>query len=150
MATSTFQNARAALKALIVSRLTTDGTTSVDVFEYRPMGNATREDMVWIDRIRVEQDVIAMGGTSRVVGETLTIDVAVRAPVAGADQQDAAAAEQRAELIWASVENAVRAGPTISGTVMHADIEAFEMIPDYDEQGAIGSIDATIILEANI
>lgn len=148
--TSKFQDVRAALKTLITTRFTTDGVTGVDVFEYPPMGNTTREDMVWVGRIQVEQEGLTMGGTGRQVGETITIDLSVRAPRSGADQDDMKLAEQRAEAIWASVENAIRNGSTVSSTVMFTEIDAFESIPDYDGEGAIGTIEATVIAMSNI
>ena len=151
MSTSSFQNVRAALAALIVARLTTDAVTGVTVFEYRPMGDiATREDMVWIDRVRIDQEPLSMGGPSRLVDETVTLDLSVRAPRVGADQDDMKLAEQRAELIWASIETALRNSSSVSSTVMFADIEAFESIPDYDELGAIGTIEATVTAVANL
>lgn len=150
MATSKFQDIRAALKTLITTRFTTDSITSVDVFEYRPMGNATREDQVWFDRIRVDQEPLSMGGTSRLIAETITIDLVVTAPRVGADQDDAKLAEQRAEAIWASIENALRNGSTVSSTVMFTDIDTFESILDYDELGAVGVIEASIVAEANL
>lgn len=150
MSTSKFQDVRAALKSLITARFTTDAITNVDVFEYQPMGNATREDQVWIGRVRVDQEGLTMGGTGRIVGETITLDLSVRAPRFGADQDDMKLAEQRAEAIWASIENAIRNGATVSSTVMFTEIDSFESVPDYDEQGAIGVIEAVIVAEANI
>jgi len=150
MASSVFQNVRAALAALIVARLATDGTTDVTVSEYEPRGEVSREDRVWISRIRIDQEPLAMGGVSRKVAETVSIDLSVWAPRSGADLDDQKLAEQRAELIFASVENAVRADNTVSGTVMFADIESFESVPDYTEAGAEGRITAVITAEANL
>lgn len=150
MSSSKFQDLRAALKTAVAARLTTDGVTDVDVFEYAPMQNATREDQIWFGRIRVEQEPLTMGGAGRAVGETISIDVSVRAPRSGADQDDMKAAEQRAEAMWASVENALRADPDVSSTVMFTDIDSFESIPDYDADGAVGTIEATIVGMSNI
>lgn len=150
MSTSKFQDVRAALKTLITTRFTTDGISDVEVFEYPPMGDATREDQVWFGRISVEQEGLTMGGTSRVVGETLVLDVSVRAPRSGADQDDMKLAEQRAEAIWASVENAVRNDSSVDSNVMFTEIVSFESIPDYDGQGAIGTVVASIVAMSNI
>jgi len=150
MATSKFQNLRAALVTAISARLATDGVSDVEVFEYMPMGNATREDQIWLGRISVEQEPLSMGGTGRQVGETIRIDVSVRAPRYGSDQDDMKAAEQRAEAMWGSVENALRNDSSVSSTVMFTDIDSFESIPDYDEHGAIGIIEATIVGMSNI
>ena len=150
MSTSKFQDVRAALKTLITTRFTTDGISDVDVFEYPPMGNTTREDQVWFGRISVEQEGLTMGGTSRVVGETIVLDVSVRAPRMGADQDDMKLAEQRAEAIWASIENAVRNDSSVSSNVMFTEIDSFESIPDYDEQGAVGTVEASIVAMSNV
>ena len=150
MASSKFQDVRANLNTLITARFTTDSITGVDVFEYGPTGNATREDQVWFGRITVDQEGLTMGGTSRVVGETLTIELSVRAPRSGGDQDDMKLAEQRAEAIWASIENAIRNGSTVNSTVMFSEIVTFESIPDFDAEGAIGTIEASIVAESNI
>lgn len=148
--TSRFRVLRAALKTAVVAQLVTDGTTSVDVFAYQPTGNVTREDMVWFGRITVEQDGLTMGGTGRQVGETISVDVSVRAPVVGADQDDAAVAETRAETIFKSVENALRNDPDVASTVMFTEVDGFESVPDYDESGAVGTIEATIVGMSNV
>ena len=91
-----------------------------------------------------------MGGTGRVVGETISVDVSVRAPRSGSDQQDMAAAEQRAETMWGSVETAVRSNATLLASIMDVQIDSFESIPDYDADGAIGTIEASIVGQSNI
>jgi len=150
LASSTFEIVRSALAALIVARLTADGVTDVVVGEYEPRGNVTREDRVWIGRARIDQEPLTMGGTSRLVAETVSLDVHVRAPRSGADEDDQKLAEQRAELIFKSVEDGLRADPTVGGTLMFAQVESFESTPDYDESGAIGSIEAVVTAEANL
>lgn len=147
---SQFQNLRAALKTAVVAQLASDAVSGVDVFEYAPMGNATREDQVWFGRISVEQENLTMGGTGRVVGETITVDVSVRAPRSGSDQDDMSLAEQRAETIWGSVETAVRSNATLLASIMDVQIDSFESIPDYDEQGAVGVIEASIVGMSNV
>jgi hypothetical protein len=147
---SKFQDLRAALKTAVVAQLATDTVSDVDVFEYAPMGNATREDQIWFGRIQVEQENLTMGGTGRVVGETITIDVSVRAPRSGSDQQDMSLAEQRAEQMWGSVETAVRSNATLLASIMDVQVDSFESIPDYDADGAIGTIEASIVGQSNI
>lgn len=150
MATSRFQNLRAALKTVLVARLTTDGVTGVDVFEYEPRGDVVREDMIWFGRITVDQEPLTMGGTGHGISETLNVDFHIRAPRNGADQETASEAEQRAEQILSVVENALRHAPSVSSTVMSAEVDSFESIPDYDEAGAIGTIEGTITCLANL
>jgi hypothetical protein len=150
VSSSKFQDLRAALKTAVVAQLATDTVDDVDVFEYAPVGNATREDQVWFGRITVDQENLTMGGTGRVVGETISVDVSVRAPRVGSDQQDMSLAEQRAETIWGSVESAVRSNATLLASIMDVQIDSFESIPDYDEQGAIGVIEASIVGMSNI
>ena len=48
------------------------------------------------------------------------------------------------------VENALRHAPSVSSTVMSAEVDSFESIPDYDEAGAIGTIEGTITCLANL
>jgi hypothetical protein len=147
---SKFQDLRAALKTAVVAQLTTDAVSDVDVFEYAPMGNATREDQIWFGRIQVEQENLTMGGTGRVVGEIISVDVSVRAPRSGSDQDDMKLAEQRAETMWGSVETAVRSNATLLASIMDVQIDSFESIPDYDADGAIGTIEASIVGQSNI
>ena len=151
MSTSKFQDVRAAFAALITARFIVDGVEDVSVWEYEPRpATVTREDQVWVGRIRVDQEPLSMGGANRKVDETLTIDLAVRAPRSGADLDDQKLAEQRAETIFASVENAVRADGTVGGSVMFIQVDSFESVPMFDDLGAVGLIDAVFTAEANI
>jgi hypothetical protein len=150
MATSRFQNIRGAFVTLVNARFTTDGITDVDVYGYPPVGNVTREDMVWLERIRSDQEPLSMGGAARQVDEELEVDLQVRAPRMGSDVDTSGEAEARAEAILASIENALRADGTIGGTVLFAELASFESIPDNDADGPIGTIEATITCQANI
>jgi hypothetical protein len=151
MATSKFQDIRAAFKSLITARFATDAVTGVVVTHYPPMGNVTRQDRVWVGNIQVEQEPLSMGGTGRRVAETLTINLSVRAPNAtGTDDTTYGEAEARAEAIFASIETALRNDSTVGGTVMFAQVESFESIPDNDGDGPIGVIEAVVTAEANL
>ena len=147
---SKFQDLRAALVSAINTRFTTDGITDVVVTEYTPTGEVSREDRVWLERIRVAQQPLTMGGTGRVIGEDIEIDLRVWAPRSGADQDDLKLAEQRAEAIFASVENALRNDSDVGDTLMFADIDSFESIPIVDTDGASGLIEAVVTGQANI
>jgi hypothetical protein len=122
----------------------------VDVYGYPPVGNVTREDMVWLERIRSDQEPLSMGGAARQVDEELEVDLQIRAPRMGSDVDTSGEAEARAEAILASIENALRADGTIGGTVLFAELASFESIPDNDADGPIGTIEATITCQANI
>jgi hypothetical protein len=74
----------------------------------------------------------------------------VWAPRSGADQDDLKLAEQRAEAIFASVENALRNDSDVGDTLMFADIDSFESIPIVDTDGASGLIEAVVTGQANI
>lgn len=150
MASSKFQDIRAAFKTLVDARLTTQSVTGVEVFKTQPMGNVTREDMIWLGRISVDQEPLTMGGTGRQVAEDLELAFSVRAPRSGSSQDEAAEGEARAEVLLSVIENALRADSTVGGTVMFAQVESFESIPDYDEAGFIGTIEGTITCQANL
>lgn len=150
MSSSKFQDIRAALVTAINSRFTTDAITDVVVTEYVPTGEVTREDRVWLERIRVIQQPLTMGGTGRAVGEDIEIDLRVWAPRSGADLDDLKLAEQRAEAIFASIENALRNDSDVGNTLMFADIDSFESIPIVDTDGAAGMIEAVVTGQSNI
>lgn len=143
MATSTFQNVRAALVALI------SPITNVEITAYPPYGDGwTNEDRVWVAEIRADQEKLAFGGP-RV--EDLEIDVVIYAPVMGSDQQDWGVAEARAETILASVETSVRNDETIGSSVLDADIASIRSRIDMaHEHGPVGFIELTITATSNL
>lgn len=143
MATSTFQDVRAALVTLI------SPITDCEITAYPPYGDSwTIEDRVWLAEIRVDQEKLAFGGPR---SEELEIDLVIYAPRFGSDMEDWAAAEQRAEAILAAIEADVRGDDSIGGTVMNADIATFRSRIDMShEHGPVGMIELTITAEANL
>ncbi len=150
MATSRFQNLRVALAALIVTRLATDSTTDVTVTEYPPLGDYTREDRVWLAEISGTQEPYTMGSSgSR--QEILELDLIVYAPTFGGTSEEQQSGEARAELIFASVENAVRTDITVSSTVYNIELASFTSSVDHlDEHGPIGFIEVVLTAESHL
>ncbi len=150
MVTSRFQNLRVALAALIVTRLATDSTTDVTVTEYPPLGDYTREDRVWLAEISGTQEPYTMGSSgSR--QEILEIELRVYAPTHGGTSEEQQSGEARAELIFASVENAVRTDITVSATVYNTELVSFTSFVDQlDEHGPYGFIEATLTAESHL
>ncbi len=150
MVTSRFQNLRVALAALIVTRLATDSTTDVTVTEYPPLGDYTREDRVWLAEISGTQEPYTMGSSGN-RQEILEIELRVSAPTHGGTSEEQSSGESRAELIFASVENAVRTDITVSSTVYNIELTSFtSSVDQLDEHGPIGFIEATLIAESHL
>ena len=151
MATSRFQNLRVALAALIVTRLSTDNTSDVTVTEYPPLGDPTREDRVWLAEISGTQEPFTMGGSSGNRQEILEIELRVYAPTHGGTSEEQSSGESRAELIFASVENAVRTDITVSSTVYNIELASFEShVDQVDEHGPFGFIEVTLTAESHL
>lgn len=150
MATSRFQNLRAALASDISDQLTTDGVSGVTVTEYPPLGDYVREDRIYLAEIRGEQEPFTQGA-SGFRAETLEVDLVVYAPVHGGTVDEMKDAESRAETLFASVENAVRGDVTVSSTVFNIELDSFtSSIENIDEHGPVGFIEATLTAEAHI
>ena len=150
MATSRFQNLRVALAALIVTRLSADNTSDVTVTEYPPLGDPTREDRVWLAEISGTQEPYTMGSTGN-RQEILEIELRVYAPTYGGTSEEQQSGESRAELIFASVENAVRTDITVSSTVYNIELASFTShVDQVDEHGPFGFIEATLIAESHL
>jgi hypothetical protein len=148
MVTSRFNNLRVGLATAIASQLTTDGTTGVTVTERQPLGDYSREDRIWMGNIRGNQQPLTMGASGSRL-EDLEVDLFVYAPRNGRDSQ--ASAEERAELIFASVENTCRNDITVGSTVFNVEVASFEStIDQIDEKGPIGWIEAVITAEAHL
>lgn len=142
MATSSFQNVRAALLTLI------SPISDCVITAYPPQGDElTVEDRVWISEIRVRQEKLAFGGAR---DEDLELDLVVYAPRFGFGQQESGEAEQRAEVILAAIEADLRSDPTIGGTVMTSDIDSFTSTWSAHESGPIAVVELTITAEANL
>ncbi len=147
MATSAIANLRTELAADIVARLTTDGTTGVTVTEFPPGDDAGRTDVVFIGEIRTDQAHLSFGGSRE---ERLEADIEVMTFKAGAGDTQAAAAEDRAVTILASIENAVRTDPTVSSSSFHAQVVRVTSRPDVDDQGRITHMTVTVEAEAHL
>jgi len=149
MATSTFQNLRAGLVTAITSQLSTDAVTDVTVTEYPPLGDDwTREDRIWFASINWEQQPYTQGA-SGFRQETLTVEGRIWCPRFGRDEQGGG--EQRAETLFASVENCLRGDITVGGVVFNVELAAAESNPDHvDESGPIGYIEFDVEAEAHI
>ena len=151
MATSRFQNLRAAITTAITSRLTTDGVSGVTVTQYPPLGDYAREDRVFLTEIRSRQEPMTQGGTSGKRLEELEVDFIIQTPVHGGSVEEYADGETRAETILASVETAVRNDPTVSATVFNIELAEFtSSIQHLDEDGPYGWVEGTFEAEAHI
>jgi hypothetical protein len=145
MASSTFQNMRAALLTLI------SPITDVAITAYPPVGNEwTREDRVWLAGIRVEQDKLTMGGSSGARSEDLEITLIIYVPRVGTSGDEWSDVETRVETILAAIEADVRGDDTIGGTVLTSDIDSFESSFTSDDQGPAMVMEVTITAEANL
>ena len=150
MATSRFQNLRVALAADIVSQLSTDGTSNVTVGEYPPLGDYSREDRIWLGNIEGTQKPYTQG-SSGFRQEILEIELRVYAPTFGGTSEEQQSGEVRAELIFASVENAVRGDITVGSTVYNIELDSFTShVDQVDENGPLGYIEATLTAESHL
>lgn len=151
MATSRLTALRGELVTQITAQLVTDGTTDVTVTAYPPLGDYSREDRVWLEEIRGNQEPYTMGGSSGFREETLEVDLRVVAPTHGGSSEEQTAGEDRAELIFASVENCARGDITVNNTVFNIELDRFvSHIDQVDEKGPVGYIEATLIAESHL
>ena len=150
MASSKFQDLRAALVTAITARLTTQSITGVVVTAFPPLGDAAVSDRIYMGRIRVTQEPLTMGGTGRQVGEDIEVDLFVEAPVRGGDNDDLSVAESRAETILSAVENALRADSDVNSTLMFAEVSTFEVIPNVTSEWVGVTVEAVVTGQANI
>ncbi len=150
MATSRLTSLRVALAADIVSQLSTDGTSDVTVGEYPPLGDYSREGRVWLAEISGTQEPYTIGA-SGLRQEVLEIELRVYAPTFGGTAEEQSTGEARAELIFASVENAVRGDITVGSTVYNIELDSFtSQVDRVDEHGPIGYIEATLTAESHL
>lgn len=150
MATSKFQDLRAALVSAINSRLTSQGVTGVTVTQFPPLGDVAFEDRIYLGRIRVDQEPLTMGGTARLVDEDIEVDLFIEAVKPGGDVTDMSEMEQRAEVMLGVVENALRADSDVGSTVLFGELASFELIPVTGD-GRVGvTIEAVISAMSNI
>jgi hypothetical protein len=150
MASSKWQDLRAALVTAITARLTTQSITGVIVTAFPPLGDAAISDRVYMGRIRVTQEPLTMGGTGRQVGEDIEVDVFVEAPHRGGDNDDLTTAESRAETIFSAVENALRTDSDVNNTLMFAEVTSFEIVPNVTAEWVGVTVEAVITGQSNI
>ena len=150
MATSTLNDFRGNLAANITTQLATDATTGVTVFKFPPGDQAPSTDYLFIGRVETDQTRLVYGGPR---SETLTADVVVYVEQAGAGDTVADTVEQRALTIAASIENTLRADPTVdSGTpaVWDAEYAGHEAEPGVTPDGRYTTLTATVTAESHI
>lgn len=147
MATSTLATFRANLVTQIAAQLTTDAVTGVTVHRFPNTAHATREDRVELGPIRATQIHLAQDGSR---SETLEAEGAIFAAASGGTDDESTEAETRALLILASVENTLRADPSVSAAVFHAQVAEYESDPFADDEGWVGYIRFTITAEAHL
>lgn len=150
MASSKFQDLRAALVTAINARLVTQSITNVIVTQFPSLGESVISDRIFLGRIRVNQEPLSMGGASRQVAEDIEIDLFVEAWAAGGDLDDLSAAEARAETLLSAVENALRADSDVGGTLMFAELSSFEVVPVPTADRVGVTVEAVITGQANI
>lgn len=132
MATSTVATLRSNLATQITSRLTTDGITGVQVNEFPPGDDMPSSDALFLGTIRVTQINHTFGGSRE---EELTAEGFIWVVAPGAGDTNAAVAEDRAVAIFASVENELRADPTVNGAVFDSEVDGFDSDPMIHERG---------------
>lgn len=150
MATSTLNDFRGNLAANITTQLATDTVTGVTVFKYPPGDEAPKTDMVYIHQITTTQERLVYGGPR---SESLEADVVVFVQQPGAGDTVADAVEARALTIAASVENTLRADPTVnSGTpaVWDAEYGGHNSEPGVTPEGRFTELTITVTAESHI
>ena len=90
-------------------------------------------------------------GSSGSRQEILELDLIVYAPTFGGTSEEQSSGEARAELIFASVENAVRTDITVSATVYNIELSSFEShVDQLDEHGPYGFIEVVLTAESHL
>lgn len=111
---------RAALVALLQARA---GLAGVQIGYGMPSGALQREHML-LGTVDASQEYRAIGTTRKYEDYTATLHISVTRE--GTNQQ---AADERALALLAQVEAALRSDPTVSGTVLTAEIGRYRMEP---------------------
>lgn len=149
MATSRFENLRAALASAFTTQLASDSVTGVTVRKYRPV-TRDREAQVWVGNIRGEQEPYTQGGADGTRAEEMEVDVIVACPTHGSSVEEFETVEQKAEAVMASIETAVRSDITVGSTVFNIEFAAYETNHTLDDQGAWGIVEITLTAEAHL
>jgi hypothetical protein len=120
MATTTITAMRTALLALLQARA---GLAGVQLGYGMPPGALQREHMLlWL--VEASQEYRALGTTRKFEDYTVTMHIGVVRE--GTNQK---AADERALALMADVEAALRTDPTVSGTVLTAEVARYRLEP---------------------
>ena len=111
---------RAALLAALQARA---GLSGVQLGYGMPPGSLQREHILF-GLVDATQEYRALGTVRKFEDYTLTVFIGVSRE--GTDQQ---AADDRALALMAEVEEVLRADPTVSGTVLTAQVERYRLEP---------------------
>jgi len=114
------------------------------------MGDYAREDRVWLSEIIGRQTPYTQGAAG-FRQEWLEVELRVEAPTFGGTPDEFKAGEERAETIFASVENTLRGDITVSSTVYNIELETFSSsVTMGDIDGPFGYIEATLTAESHL
>ena len=147
MATSTLGTFRANLATNITAQLVTDATTGVTVKNFPPGDQATSTDLVFIAGITTGQTRLVMGGPR---AETMTAEIVVWVQQAGAGDTLAAAVEDRAVLIAASIEQTLRDDSTVGASVFDGQYAGADAEPGVTPEGRYTTLTVTVTAESHI
>lgn len=145
MATSQVSVLREALRAAVAAQL----PSGVSVFAYPPGdGNTTSvAEYVVFNVATANQQHLAFGGSRQ---EDISLDVFVYVRKSGAGQVEAKAAEDRALVLFADVEDAIRNDPDLNA-VFHVQVSGpNEVTPLVDAGNRLCVIEGTVEAEAHI
>lgn len=146
MSTSRVPALRSALKSVFAAQLVTDGVTAT-VTEFDPGDEQTKVDCVWFGSIRSQQAEHTFGGSR---AESMIAEGFVRVMRPGAGDTVAAAAEDQAHVILASLEDALRSDITVGSAVFDCVIAGHESGYATDPEGRICVVAFDVEAEAHI
>lgn len=146
MATSTIGTVRSALDTLISAQL-----SGINVFSFMPgdkafEGAAGYEFVALGDVLSGTQDHLSFGGSRE---ETFTMQGIVFVAKSGTGDAQSAAAEDRALVVLAGVENALR-GDDTPGSVFHGEIAGYQVRNGTGDARAWSQVEFEIDIVAHI
>lgn len=141
MATTTITAMRAALIALLQARA---GLSGVQIGYGMPTGALQREHIL-LGLVEASQEYRAIGTTRKFEDYTVTVHIGVVRE--GTNQQ---AADERALALLAEVEGALRTDPTVSNTVMTAEVSRYRLEPLASETTREARVTLDILTRARI
>ena len=141
MATTTITAMRAALVTLLQAR---GGLSGVQIGYGMPPGALQREHIL-MGLVEATQEYRALGTARKFEDYTVTVHISVMRE--GTDQQ---ATDERALVLLAEVEAALRADPTVSGTVLTAEVGRYRLEPLASESTREARITLDVITRARI